>query len=62
MATMRRRPIRRSTWARIGKRMREDANRVLIAVGSVARVPEKLTLHGLRDWYAVVSDQEQRET
>ncbi|AVH59732.1 MULTISPECIES: tyrosine-type recombinase/integrase [Streptomyces] len=46
------RPIRRSTWTRIWQRMRMDANRALQAAGSLVRVPEKLTLHGLRDFYA----------
>lgn len=46
------RPIRRSTWTRIWKRIREEANRLLQAAGSPVRVPEKLTLHGLRDFYA----------
>ncbi|MFM9612486.1 hypothetical protein DF268_38870 [Streptomyces sp. V2] len=46
------RPIRRLTWTRIWKRIREGANRLLQAAGSSVRVPEKLTLHGLRDFYA----------
>lgn len=46
------RPIRRSTWTRIWQRMREEANRILAAAGSAVRVPVKLTLHGLRDFYA----------
>ncbi|MFE2466242.1 tyrosine-type recombinase/integrase [Streptomyces mirabilis] len=46
------RPIRRSTWTRIWQRMRTDANALLVAAGSAVRVPEKLTLHGLRDFYA----------
>ncbi|MCX5338099.1 site-specific integrase [Streptomyces sp. NBC_00140] len=46
------RPIRRSTWTRIWQRMRTDANALLVAGGSAVRVPEKLTLHGLRDFYA----------
>ncbi|MGW2620354.1 tyrosine-type recombinase/integrase [Streptomyces sp. NPDC001500] len=46
------RPIRRSTWSRIWKAMREDANAALLKAGSDVRVPVKLTLHGLRDFYA----------
>lgn len=45
-------PIRRSTWTRIWQRMRTDANALLVAAGAAVRVPEKLTLHGLRDFYA----------
>lgn len=46
------RPIRRSTWSRIWKTMREDANAALARAESDVRVPAKLTLHGLRDFYA----------
>lgn len=46
------RPIRRSTWSRIWKTMREDANAALAKAESDVRVPAKLTLHGLRDFYA----------
>ncbi|MER5507171.1 site-specific integrase [Streptomyces sp. NPDC002766] len=46
------RPIRRSTWTRLWQRMRTDANALLAATQSTVRVPEKLTLHGLRDFYA----------
>lgn len=46
------RPIRRSTWTRVWQRMRTDANKALVEAGSAVRVPDKLTLHGLRDFYA----------
>ncbi|MFG3235012.1 tyrosine-type recombinase/integrase [Streptomyces antibioticus] len=46
------RPIRRSTWSRVWARMREDANAALKNAESDVRVPAKLTLHGLRDFYA----------
>lgn len=46
------RPIRRSTWSRVWKVMRDDANAALAAAKSDVRVPAKLTLHGLRDFYA----------
>lgn len=45
-------PIRRSTRTRIWKRISEGADRLLQAAGSSVRVPEKLTLHGVRDFYA----------
>jgi integrase len=46
------RPIRRSTWSRVWRVMREDANKALKAAGTDVRVPEKCTLHSLRDFYA----------
>ncbi|MDX6355565.1 MAG: hypothetical protein QOF98_2468, partial [Streptomyces sp.] len=46
------RPIRPSAWSRAWKKIRDDANKLLAAARSDVRVPEKLTLHGLRDLYA----------
>lgn len=46
------RPIRRSTWSRVWKTMRDNANAALAEAKSDVRVPAKLTLHGLRDFYA----------
>ncbi|MGW6258787.1 tyrosine-type recombinase/integrase [Streptomyces sp. NPDC055085] len=46
------RPIRRSTWSRLWKTMREDANAALAKAELDVRVPPKRTLHGLRDFYA----------
>ncbi|MER5821183.1 site-specific integrase [Streptomyces mirabilis] len=46
------RPIRRSTWSRVWKTIRNDANAALAEAKSDVRVPAKLTLHGLRDFYA----------
>lgn len=66
------RPMRRSTWSRIWKKIKEDAAKLLndhFAELSLQwrrlgqpegrepermRVPEKCTLHGLRDFYATV--------
>ncbi|WUJ18940.1 tyrosine-type recombinase/integrase [Streptomyces sp. NBC_00390] len=45
-------PQRRSSWARVWKRMREDANTALAEAGADVSVPEKVTLHSLRDFYA----------
>lgn len=66
------RPMRRSTWSRIWKKIKADAQQLLDAVyrdgmerwqrsgrpegaePEYVRVPEKCTLHSLRDFYATV--------
>ncbi|MDX2676178.1 tyrosine-type recombinase/integrase [Streptomyces sp. NY05-11A] len=46
------RPIRRSTWSRVWKDIRGQAEAELKRAKAGVRVPDKCTLHSLRDFYA----------
>lgn len=46
------RPMRRSTWSRIWGGIRAEADAALKKASAAARIPEKCTLHSLRDFYA----------
>ncbi|NUV63249.1 site-specific integrase [Streptomyces sp. CAI-85] len=46
------RPIRRSTWSRVWKDIRDQAEAELKRAKAGVRVPDKCTLHSLRDFYA----------
>ncbi|WP_430378435.1 tyrosine-type recombinase/integrase [Streptomyces sp. B1-3] len=46
------RPMRRSTWSRIWKGIKDQAEAELKKADAGVRVPDKCTLHSLRDFYA----------